>query len=124
MMQYNTGGVATFQQHAAITAIKKGEPFVRSVVDRCQAGRDIICDALDQVSRVPELRRPDGGMYVYFRVDGLTDSYAACNDIFERTGVGLAPGAPFGDPDYLRICSFNSADKLRLAMARLAPELI
>ena len=121
MMQYNSGGVSTFIQHAAITAIKEGESFVREVVERCRLGRDIVCDALEGLARIPGVRRPDGGMYVYFQVDGMEDSFAACSDIIERTGVGLAPGGAFGDPDFLRICCFNSEERIRIAMERLLP---
>ena len=32
LVQYNTSGVATFQQHAAVAALRDGEPFVQSLI--------------------------------------------------------------------------------------------
>jgi aspartate/methionine/tyrosine aminotransferase len=48
-----------------------------------------------------------------------------CGQIFERTGVGLAPGSAFaeGCDNYLRACIALSPDKLREAMKRIAPLL-
>ena len=121
LVQYNTSGVATFLQHAGKTAIGEGEPFVETVVERCRRGRDIVCDALENLPKVKGLWRPEGAMYVYFRVEGMADSRAACGDILECTGVGLAPGFAFGDEDFLRICTCNDPARLGEAMERLRP---
>lgn len=121
VVQYNTSGVATFLQHAGATAIREGEPFVDFLVDRCRTARDIVCDSLENLPRISGLTRPQGGMYVYFRVEGVSDSRAACADILERTGVGLAPGFAFGDDDFLRICYCNDPKRLETAMERLRP---
>lgn len=125
VVQYNTSGTATFLQHAAVVAIRDGEPFAQEMRARCRAGRDIACDALERMRRVRLPKRPAGGMYVFFEVEGMTDSLATCGRIFERTGVGLAPGSAFaeGCDNYLRACVALSPDKLREAMARIAPLL-
>lgn len=121
VVQYNTSGVGTFLQHAGTAAILEGEPFVDFLVDRCRTARDIVCDSLENLPRIKGMTRPDGGMYVYFRVDGVTDSRATCAEILERTGIGLAPGFAFGDDEYLRICYCNDPDRLSEAMERLRP---
>jgi aspartate/methionine/tyrosine aminotransferase len=125
VVQYNTSGTATFIQHAAVAAINEGEEFVASMRARCQKGRDIACDALERMPRVRLAKRPSGGMYVFFEVDGMTDSLAMCAKIFERTGVGLAPGSAFaeGCDNYLRACIALSPEKLDEAMKRVAPLL-
>lgn len=122
LVQYNTSGTATFLQHAAVTAIEEGEEFVSFLVERCRTARDLVCDSLENLPRVRNLYRPDGGMYVYFRVEGVTDSRQACADILQRTGIGLAPGFAFGDDSFLRICFCNDPARLDEAMERLRPE--
>jgi aspartate aminotransferase len=125
VVQYNTSGTATFLQHAAVTVIRDGEDFAGEMRARCKAGRDIACDAFERMRRVRLPKRPAGGMYVFFEVEGMTDSLATCGEIFERTGVGLAPGSAFaeGCESYLRACIAMSPEKLREAMARIAPLL-
>ena len=68
---------------------------------------------------------PPGGMYAFFRIDGLPDagdSLVLAKHLVARHGLGLAPGAAFGDEGegWLRWC-FASQDpaRLDLGLARL-----
>lgn len=124
LIQYNTSGVGTFLQYGGATAITDGEPFVEELVERTRRGRDIVCDALQNLPRIRSLHQPEGAMYVYFEVDGMTDSRQMCSDIFEKTGVGLAPGFAFGDDGYLRICYCNDPVRLEDAMERIRPQFM
>ncbi|MGK2286484.1 pyridoxal phosphate-dependent aminotransferase [Pedomonas sp. V897] len=125
MVQYTTSGTATFLQHAAIAAIRQGEPFVAEMNRYCQQGMEIVCDALEQMPRVRLRARPEAAMYVFFEIEGMTDSRAACLDILNATQVGLAPGLYFGkgSESFVRLCFCRSPDLLREAMERLRPFL-
>jgi aspartate/methionine/tyrosine aminotransferase len=61
------------------------------------------------------LALPSGGMYAFFRVDGEDDSLALAKRLVTGVGLGLAPGAAFGDEaeGWLRWC-FASRDPQRL----------
>ncbi|MEM8811361.1 MAG: pyridoxal phosphate-dependent aminotransferase [Pseudomonadota bacterium] len=124
LIQYNTSGVATFLQHGGVTAINDGEDFVAEIRARTERGRDIVVDGLRNLPRIRDLHPPEGAMYAYFRVDGMTDSRQTCEDVFERTGIGLAPGFAFGDNDFLRLCFCNDPEKLAMAVERLRPEFM
>jgi len=121
MTQYTTSGVTTFLQHAGVAAIRDGEPFVAWMRDYCEAGMGIVCDALERFPRVKLGPRPRAGMYAYFEIDGMADSRAACLEILERTGVGLAPGTFFGPgaETFLRACVCRAPAALSEAMGRL-----
>jgi aspartate aminotransferase len=125
LTQYTTSGVTTFLQHAGVAAIREGEPFVASMRAYCEAGMDIVCDALERSPRVRMGPRPKAGMYAFFEVDGMPDARQACLDILAATGVGLAPGIFFGpgSESFLRACVCRAPDALRQAMQRLAPAL-
>ena len=58
---------------------------------------------------------PPGGMYAFFRVEGQDDSLAFAKRLVAEAGLGLAPGAAFGDEaeGWLRWC-FASRDPSRL----------
>jgi aspartate/methionine/tyrosine aminotransferase len=121
MTQYTTSGVTTFLQHAGVAAIRDGEPFVAWMRDYCEAGMGIVCDALERFPRVQLGPRPQAGMYAFFEIDGMADSRAACLEILERTGVGLAPGTFFGPgaETFLRACVCRAPEALSEAMGRL-----
>ena len=125
MTKHTSNGTATFLQHAGVSAIQKGEQFVGWMRDYCAAGVKLVCSALESMSRVRIGARPNASMYVLFEVDGMPDSRSAFVEIFERTGVGLAPGAFFGpgSESFFRICACRDTAVLQSAMDRLRPML-
>lgn len=124
LLQYGTTGVATFIQHGAEAAIAQGETFVTSFVERCRQGREVVCAALGEV---PSLRfvPPAGTFYVFFRVEGLTDSKALAIETLRQAKVGLCPGSAFGPggEDCIRLCFGLNPELLDNAMDRLVPFL-
>ena len=125
LVQYTSSGTTTFLQAAASAAIEHGEPFVEWMNRYCAAGEAIVGEALAGMGRVRLARRPTAAMYVFFEIDGMPDSRAACLEVLERTRVGLAPGMFFGrgSESFLRICVCRSPETLRDAMGRLRPLL-
>ena len=92
--------------------------------EKIQTGYELTAERLSTFSRV-EFIEPDGAFYCFFRVDGLTDSFAAAGEILEQTKVGLAPGVAFGPQgeNNLRLCYAQPADVLEEAFVRLEPFL-
>ena len=65
---------------------------------------------------------PPGAFYLFFSIDGVTDSRQAAIDIVEQANVGLAPGTAFG-PDgegAFRLCFNRRLDEVEEAAHRLA----
>ena len=124
LTEFNTSCTAGFVQEAGIAALGDGEEEIASLLSKIQAGYEITTDRLNTFSRV-EFIEPDGAFYCFFRVDGLTDSFAAAGEILEQTKVGLAPGVAFGPQGegYLRLCYAQPADVLEEAFVRLEPFL-
>src|SRR5207245_1381441 len=124
-VQYSTSGTQAFIQHEAVAALEQGEPFVAFMRAHTARGMDIACDALGGLPRVSFGPRPQGGLYLFFQVDGLPDSRAACREILEATRVGLAPGALFGagSEGFLRACVCRGEASLSEAMGRLVEQL-
>ena len=121
LIQYSTSGVAQFMQKGAEAALDHGDEFIRMQVDRARAARDILCRSLTAAGRV-RLSPPQGAFYLFFQVDGISDSRAAAIDIVDKTGVGLAPGAAFG-PDGsagFRLCFNRRLSDIEEAADRLA----
>jgi aspartate/methionine/tyrosine aminotransferase len=95
LIQYSTSGVAQFMQKGAAAALDHGDAFIRMQVDRARTARDILCRSLTATGRV-RLSPPQGAFYLFFQVEGISDTRAAAIEIVDKTGVGLAPGAAFG----------------------------
>ena len=121
MIQYSTSGVAQFMQRAAVTAIERGESFVTHLIERARRGRDISCDVLAATGRV-RFSVPPVAFYLFFSVDGVTDTEKAAFDIVDKANVGLAPGNAFGASGngFLRLCFHRRLDDIEEAANRLA----
>jgi aspartate aminotransferase len=124
LIEFNTSGSPTFLQHAAVAAIRDGEPFIQSFVTRCRASREAAVAALQSCGRVA-IARPEGAFYAFFRVDGVEDSTAFAKELLARTKVGLAPGSAFGPmgEGCLRLCFARAPEAIAAAVERLRPML-
>ncbi|MDP3896977.1 MAG: pyridoxal phosphate-dependent aminotransferase [Mesorhizobium sp.] len=121
LIQYSTSGVAQFMQRGAVAALDHGDPFIFEQVARARAARDIACDILGATGRA-NFAAPQGAFYLFFKVDGVTDSHQAAFDIVDRANVGLAPGTAFGagGEAFFRICFHRRLDQVEEASHRLA----
>ncbi|MDE1157310.1 MAG: pyridoxal phosphate-dependent aminotransferase [Neorhizobium sp.] len=120
LIQYSTSGVAQFMQKGAIAALDHGDDFIRSNIERARLSRDILCDALVATNRV-ETRKPDGALYAFLKIDGVTDSREEAFRIVDATGVGLAPGTAFGagGASFMRGCFLRDPKQIEDAAERL-----
>ena len=125
LIEFNTSCAPVFVQRGALAALELGDGFVVPLVDRLRRCRDRLAGGLAALPRV-RTAVPRGGMYAFFQVDGESDSLALAKRLVTEHGLGLAPGAGFGDEaeGWLRWC-FASRDPGRLdqGLARLARAL-
>ena len=124
LIQISTSGVPAFIQKAGIAALSKGDQVVADLRDRCQIGRDIVFDYLEQWPRV-RCMRPKGAFYAFFSVEGMENSLEFCKTLIDKCNVGLAPGSAFGPGGggFLRLCFASTPDKLNEAMRALGKEI-
>ena len=124
LLEYNTSCAPDFIQSAAVTALNEGEPHVIELRTELLAARDRVLRGLNQLPGV-EAPRPEGAMYAFFRVQGCGDSLALAKRLVAEAGLGLAPGAAFGEDGegWLRWCFAAHPDKLDEGLRRLAAYL-
>jgi aspartate/methionine/tyrosine aminotransferase len=124
MIQYSTSGVAVFMQRAATAAIERGESFVAHQIARARLGRDILGRALAATGRC-RFALPQGAFYLFFRVEGATDTRMLAKRLVDEAGVGLAPGSALGSggEDFLRACFARKSADLETAAERLVTAL-
>ena len=121
LIENSTSGVPQFLQQGAVVALDEGDAFVQANIDKAARNRDIFCDALIATNRVETLK-PDGALYAFLKIDGVTDSRLAALDIVDRTNVGLAPGTAFGPGGerFMRACFLRDTGQVAEAAERLA----
>jgi aspartate/methionine/tyrosine aminotransferase len=114
LIEFNTSCAPVFIQRAGLAALSGAAEFVPGLVARLQTCRDTLLPALAALPGVT-VAVPEGGMYAFFRVAGHDDSLALAKRLVVEAGLGLAPGAAFGDEaeGWLRWC-FASHEPARL----------
>ena len=114
LIEFNSSCAPVFVQRGGLAALAIADDFVPGLVARLKAGRDALCPALAALPGVVSAT-PPGGMYALFRAPGADDSLAFAKRLVAAHGLGLAPGAAFGDEGegWLRWC-FASQDTGRL----------
>ena len=121
LLEFNSSCAPVFVQRGGLAALALPDDFVPALVARLKAGRDRLLSGLQAMPGVTAAV-PPGGMYAFFRVDGQDDSLAFAKRLVSGYGLGIAPGAAFGDEGegWLRWC-FATRDLHRLdeGLARL-----
>lgn len=105
LQSQTTSGAAAPSQYAAAEALartEEREAAVEEAVGRLRRRRDLMADALEGVDAL-DVRRPDGGMFLFVRLAGGRDSGRAAEGLLEEAGVAVVPGEAFGSPGHLRI---------------------
>jgi aspartate/methionine/tyrosine aminotransferase len=121
LIQYSTSGVAQFMQRGAVAALDQGDGFIAEQVERARKARDLSCAILADTGKA-RFTVPEGAFYLFFTVDGITDTRTAAFDIVDRANVGVAPGTAFGPggETSFRLCFHRRLDQVEEAMSRLA----
>jgi aspartate/methionine/tyrosine aminotransferase len=125
LTEYNTSCVPGFIQSAARVALTQCEADVSDLVKEVKVNQQRLYECLAQLSRV-ELGVPaPGGMYAYFRVEGLSDSLSFCKRLVAEARLGLAPGSAFGDDsrEFVRWCIAAEPAKLEAGLDRFTSYL-
>ncbi|WP_428686867.1 pyridoxal phosphate-dependent aminotransferase [Roseibium sp.] len=121
LIQYSTSGVPSFSQWGAVAALTEGGAFLEKQVERARQGRACVLQGLGALNRV-RLSPPEGAFYLFFAIDGISDTRRFALDLVRHTGVGLAPGTAFGKggENYLRLCYARRQDHLEDAIHRIS----
>ena len=120
LIEYNTSCAPVFVQRAGIAALKQGEAVIQTSLQRYRQARDFLVGELKGIPQV-KVAVPDGTMYAFLRIEGMSDSLAFCKRLVREHGLGLAPGAAFGPEGegYVRWCFAAAEDRLAEGITRL-----
>ena len=120
LSEYNTSCTPVFTQRGGIAALDGGDGFIEEQQLRYRELRDMAAAALNAVPGVTS-PVPEGAMYSFFKVEGLTDSLAAAKRMLVEAKVGIAPGSAFGPEGegHFRLCFAQQKATLEDALGRI-----
>jgi aspartate/methionine/tyrosine aminotransferase len=119
LIEYNTSCAPVFIQRAGLVAVRDGDAVIARTQARFRAARDHLCAALNEIEGIAA-PPPPGAMYAFFKMEGLADSLAFCKRLVTEHGLGVAPGAAFGDEGegFVRWCFASELARLDDGIAR------
>lgn len=124
LVEFNTSCAPGFVQQAGVAAIAGGEALIRAFAGALRERRDALVALLSALPAVT-LGVPDGAMYLFFRLDGGSDSLTLAKRLVRDAKLGLAPGIAFGPEGegFLRWCFARPVEQLQEGARRLQAAL-
>jgi aspartate aminotransferase len=131
LQSHISSNVSSPAQYAALAAYRpepRVEHAVRAMVGVFRHRRERVAALLRRHLPDAGFALPDGGFYLFMRVDSYygeraSDSIAFCRSLLEATGVALVPGAAFGDDRFVRLSFAVAEDELVEAVRRMGEHL-
>ena len=119
IIQVNSSGTPAFLQKGCVAALDHGEDFLKQQVAKARANRDLAVGILGEMPGI-RFEVPVGAFYLFFAIDGMTDSAATTMRLIDEAKVGFAPGSTFGPggEGYLRMCYLRDPVKIEEALGR------
>jgi aspartate aminotransferase len=111
LQSHTTSNASTPAQHAALAALTRtaeADAAVAAMVAEFHARRDAALAILKAIPHL-DLVEPQGAFYLFFRAPGGDGTHFA-NQLLEREGIAVVPGAAFGTPEWVRV-SYAAARK-------------
>jgi aminotransferase len=118
--QYTIMCASTVSQHAALAALREGEPYVQEMVAEYDRRRRRIVDGLNEIGL--KCFEPQGAFYAFpsIEITGM-DGTEFAETLLHEERVAVVPGSAFGEAGrgYVR-CSYATAyEKIEEALERL-----
>jgi len=122
---YSSRCASSIVQHAAITAISNGAPFVDAMRREYTQRRDVIAAGLNQVAGIA-CPTPEGAFYAFPQFpEDWGDSNDVASFLLRETGVIVTPGSAYGPSSrhHLRLSFATSMAVIVEGLARLQDAL-
>jgi aspartate aminotransferase len=126
LQSHTTTGANHPAQWAAATAFsdEKVDQDVTRMVAAFRRRRDYLVGRFRHEVPGVEFVEPHGAFYFFFRVDGIREAAPVtgtsfCDELMQREGVALVPGAAFGDDRWVRMSYAVSDRELEEAVDRI-----
>jgi aminotransferase len=119
--QYGIMCAPTPAQHAAMEALRSGEPFVRAMLEEYDRRRQLMTRRFREIGLL--CFEPRGAFYCFPRVSDATgmDDEDFARQLLQEEHVAVVPGSAFGPPGagHVRACYATAYEEIVEAMDRI-----
>jgi len=121
--QFTVTAAASIVQYAAIEALEHGQDDSKPMLQEYEKRRDFVAKEMTEAGF--DVVHPGGAFYVFAKIPvGLDmDSWAFVKTLAKEYHIGLMPGDPFGDNEYVRI-SYAASDEALAAAMKAVKQLV
>ncbi|MHB8585620.1 MAG: pyridoxal phosphate-dependent aminotransferase [Thermoplasmatota archaeon] len=121
LQQHSITHSATFNQYAAVEALRMDGSSVKAMVSEFRARRDLLVKGLRAIEGF-ETNVPKGAFYVFPKYRWAMDSLAFAEHLLYQGGVAVTPGSEFGPAgeQHIRISYATSRENLQKGLERVA----
>lgn len=121
--QFTVTAAASIVQYAAIEALEHGQDDSKPMLQEYEKRRDFVAKEMTEAGF--DVVHPGGAFYVFAKIPvGLyMDSWAFVKTLAKEYHIGLMPGDPFGDNEYVRI-SYAASDEALAAAMKAVKQLV
>jgi aspartate aminotransferase len=121
LIEFNVSCVSEFTQRAGLAALEQGEPFVAQLRAELGQTKEKLTAVLRQLPGM-NVPQASGAMYLFFCIEGESDSVGLAKKLIRDVGLGLAPGRAFGPEGegWLRWCYASDWARNQAGVERLS----
>ncbi|MCH5462753.1 aminotransferase class I/II-fold pyridoxal phosphate-dependent enzyme [Lactobacillus sp. LC28-10] len=121
--QFQVTTPTSIVQYASVEALTHGQNDAEAMRKIYQQRCEYLTQELDKLGM--KYVKPRGAFYIFVKIpeECHQDSFTFAHQLAKNYHVGLMPGAPFGDPQALRISYASSNENLHAAVDALKKEL-
>jgi capreomycidine synthase len=120
---YTTLHVSPLNELLALRVLEHADAFIGPRLAQARANREILRQWAEECVDHVSLTVPVGGAAAFPRLVGLRDAGGFCEELFQRYGVLVIPGACFGSPAHVRIGFGGATGQLVAGLERLSDAL-
>jgi capreomycidine synthase len=121
---YTTLHVSPLVELIAQGVLENADAFVGPRLRQARANRDLVRDWAAAHPDLVSVVAPAGGVTVFPRLEGMPDTDAFCDELFQKRGVLVIPGSCFGAPGHIRLGFGGETAPLTEGLERLTAALI
>jgi aspartate aminotransferase len=122
----STSGINALAQWASVAALKLPESDFSGQVETYRKRRDLLLEILRKAEKM-DVFVPEGAFYAFVGVGKYLkageDSMGFAERLLEGAKVAVVPGAPFGEPEWLRLSFATDERSLREGAERIVKYL-
>ncbi|MEE8824383.1 putative N-acetyl-LL-diaminopimelate aminotransferase [Lentilactobacillus sunkii] len=121
--QFTVTAAASIVQYAAIEALEHGQDDSKPMLQEYEKRRDFVAKEMAEAGF--DVVHPGGAFYVFAKIPSELnmDSWAFVKTLAKDYHIGLMPGDPFGDNEYVRI-SYAASDEALAAAMKAVKQLV